>query len=263
MSFLKNHTESESKGKQLFTGVANMNVIAINPTVEELSKIYNTDNVSEPTYVTENNNGNTKVRLDFFLQNEENGIITSFPIWLENEARVSAAGNNQFINRKVQSTWSTSLEDLAENEKMSWFDITTARQAKSGEVDLYDFLVKWTNAQTGESVDLELSNFENLIAKGDVSELKEIMLKIGKTVNVLLGVREGQYQSVYTKYVNRGHIASVKGFEKNLDDEYGEFKSDYSNSLELKLYVEQTAPETTTNEYSNADILEEDDEDLF
>lgn len=263
MSFLKNHTESEAKGKQLWTGVANMKVIAINPTVDELAKIYNTDNVSEPTYVTENNNGNTKVRLDFFLQNEENGIITSFPIWLENEARVSVAGNNQFINRKVQSTWSTSLEDLTANEKMSWFDMTTAREAKSGEVDLYEFLVKWTNAQTGESVDLELSNFENLITKGDISELKEIMAKIGKTVNVLLGVRDGQYQSVYTKYVNRGHIASTKGFEKNLDGEYGEFKANYANSLELKLYTEQPAPETTTNEYSNAEILGEDSDELF
>jgi hypothetical protein len=141
MGFIKNHTESENKGVQLYTGVANMKVIAINPNAAQLSKIYDKEVSTEPEYVSENDNGKRKVRLDIFLHNEEKDCIVKFPFWLEDEKRMSQAGNTQFINKKIQSTWSTSLEDLKENAKMEWFDNTTTREAKVGEVALYEFLV--------------------------------------------------------------------------------------------------------------------------
>jgi hypothetical protein len=245
MSFLNNHKEAQISEKKLYTGICPVELVAINPSVEELKALYNSDKVVEPVYTSTSDEGNKKVRLDFFIRNTDLDLITKFAIFLENKVNVSTTGKTQFINERIQSMYAESLDSITSNPKLTWFDIKTARPAKVGEVQLYEFLVKLTNASTDETSNLKLENFDNLF-NGNVEELKEINSKLGKGVKVLLGVKDGIYQDVYNRYFQRIQVNGTDTMTKNATSEYGGFNSDYQNSMELQEYSQAPMPEKDT-----------------
>ena len=164
---------------------------------------------------------------------------------------VSQSGKFQFINEKGQNIYADSIESIVANPNLMWFDVKTARKAKVGEVDLYEFLIKFTNASTDDEAKLHLENFDNMF-NGDFSEIYQIKDKLGKPIKVLLGVKDEQYQDIYTKFIQRGHMSGTKTMEKNASAEFGGFKSDYQNSMELKPYVQREMPvEEVVNNTSN------------
>ncbi len=246
MSFIDNHNESAETEKRLYTGVTPVELVGINPTQQELSKLFGGGDANAPTYVGTNDNGNKKIRLDMWLKNPDINLLTKCAIWLEDEARVSQAGNKQFINRKLQSTWGKSLEDIKNASNMQWFDTSTAREAKSGEVQLYEFLTALTNASTGQDdSDLELDDF-SAIFDDDMNELNGINDAIGKQFKVLLGVKEGKYQDVYTGYFQKGSNNGTKVMENRACDTKYPYKADFQNSMELKEYNAPSAPAEDT-----------------
>jgi len=76
---------------------------------------------------------------------------------------------------------------------------------------------------------------------GNVKELKDIYAQIpNNEVKCLLGVKDGQYQDIYTKYFQRASIQNHGAWSKALKEQYGEFKSDFQRSLEFKPYEGST-----------------------
>jgi hypothetical protein len=52
-------------GRKLYTGVTTFQVLKVNPTMEELKELLNTENINEPNYV----NGD-KCRLDIWVKSK-------------------------------------------------------------------------------------------------------------------------------------------------------------------------------------------------
>ena len=80
-AFGKQQEVSESAVRKLFVGIENFKVIAVNPTKEELEKMYGREINFNPEYLgeTEVEDGDAKrvanqIRLDFYLSNEDESI---------------------------------------------------------------------------------------------------------------------------------------------------------------------------------------------
>ena len=232
------------KEGKLYTGLKNMKVIAINPTQEEMVKIgYNPKN--PPVYLTdgeaeEGKAPSKKLRLDFFLEGDIEGgatVRTKIAFFLENKHRVNQAGTKgEWINDAARSAWGG--VDAAP-DGFQWFDAATARKAYIGEVDVHLFLVNWLNIQPGDEA--KLDNFAALFT-GDYSELRQILAaNSGNEVKVLLTVRDGRYQSAYTRYFDRATNKRTTYWENHLkkqaEDGYP-LKEDFSHSLTFQEWTE-------------------------
>ena len=89
-------------GIQLYSGLSNFNVIAVNPTLDELHEL-GIMLKSEPNYYVEFS-GEEYFKLTFWIKNED--LTTRFEILMNAEPRVSQSGKNQWLNNAGQSTWS-------------------------------------------------------------------------------------------------------------------------------------------------------------
>jgi hypothetical protein len=213
MSNLFNVKERESSGQELYVGVIpDLKVVSVNPSKEELMTLLNTEKINEPNYM---NNG--KLRLDIWLQNKELNMLRKISLWLEDSVRVAkSSGNTQFINQKNQTCWAQNMQEIASKESMKWFDLTTARECKVGEQQLYDFIVAYLNADTNEG-NIILSSYDAIV-KGDVTELRKLFEHFeNRSIKLLAGVKDNR-QVFYTNYFMRNENRSTNALRKALED---------------------------------------------
>lgn len=234
---IKTNDSSAEFGRKLYTGLQNFFIRAINPSKEQIKEIMGYEPKTEPEYVSQNDNGNAKVRLDIYLENPEFKIKTKISLWLENELSVSAGGNKQWINDIGQSCYA------ATPDTYEWFkQKDTARHAKKGEVMLHEFLAAWANVKQGDEV--KLDTMEDIF-KGNIKELTDLVPVLNNnSVRVLLGVREHegkQYQDVYTRKFGRPYRKQTDDWTKQLNSQAGQFKSNYQNSLDFKEFTGSAA----------------------
>lgn len=218
------------KGGKLYTGIANMQVMMINPTKEQLSAA-GFNPTKEPEYSSLNDNGKEKIRLDIYLQNVNLGVRAKVAFWLENEKRQNKdKSKDQWINKYGVSCWSA----IGTQPSYTWFKMDGARTAYIGEELLVNFIKAWGNVdQEGQAV---LDDPEAL-AKGDLKELVALHEAIKTNeVQCLLGVREGKYQDVYTKYFDRPYRKAFNQWTKQLEGEYSAYDADFQNDLHFKLW---------------------------
>lgn len=217
-------------GKKLYTGLTNVLVKAVNPSMEELVAMgYNPQ--QEPSYLSKNDKGNDKLRLDFYVENTETKFKSKISFWLENESRLSQKGMTQYIDDFNKAGWG----DSDKNGLPSFVDAATAREAFVGEEDLMNFIYNWFNCGEGDVCKLETINA--IVTKQDIKELRQ-MIKDAAThgVRVLVGVtKDNKYQTIYTKHFGRPYQKSTTYFTKALEGKYGEFKANYS--LDWKEYT--------------------------
>jgi hypothetical protein len=239
----------------LYTGLATMKVIAINPSMDEL-KALGLPAQKEPEYTTtedildENKQvvGNyPKTRIDVWIKSEAPKIQTKVSFWIEGRNRTSQdGGKNQWININGVTAWAAIGVNAWETDSnKNWFKADGARIARPGEEDLHEWLRAWANVENGKRC--QLSNMD-AIAKGDVSELRSLIQPLAKNeVRYLLGVNNG-YQTVYNKMFGRVYEKSTTRWIKKLEDKYGVFKADYQNDLNLREYVANvTNPDGSSN----------------
>ncbi len=68
--------------------------------------------------------------------------------------------------------------------------------------------------------------------KEDVAEVKALAKVLsGNQIRLLIGVKDGKYQSVYTKVFGRIKPERDDLFVKNLNDEYGTFNAEFDTTL--------------------------------
>jgi hypothetical protein len=250
MSIGANSSDKQVVGSSLYTGLHNVKVVAINPSMEEL-KAMGINATKEPEYKTEEQvkdaDGNitgkySKIRVDFYFTSGTPGInlskTTKLSCWLEDRVRVNKDGNKEeWINKFGGSTWGKSIDVAPEYD---WLSKEGLRKAYVGEVDLVNFVKSWANVDPKDQ-----ATFDNVsaIANGNITEILSLFnaIKLNQ-VKVLLGVKEGKYQTVYTKYFDRAYRNTFTGWKKSLDSEYGEFKgADYQSDLTFKQYTGSAA----------------------
>jgi len=238
----KNAEISAPKERKLYTGVAEMEVLGFNLPKNKVAEIYGIEekDVKSSQYIFKNDStGEESVRIEIFLRNEEYDILTRMNLYISNKDKVANSGNIQFINKCGQSCWSANREELISNDKLKWFDNTTARVAKDGEVNLYDFLCTLFNIDVGNSkTNIELENWNQLL-KGDCTELNDLLKhftdKYGfNKIKVLLGIK-GKYQDVYSGSFARSYTTNYTWLMNNAkSDKGGGYKYFYNGSSELK-----------------------------
>lgn len=206
-------------GIQLYSGLSNFNVIAVNPTLDELHEL-GIMLKSEPNYYVEFS-GKEYFKLTFWIKNED--LTTRFEILMNAEPRVSQSGKHQWLNNAGQSTWSNDAPTY------DWWKTEGTRHAFTGEETLINFAKAWANVANGDDV-----YFESIgkIVKGDTAEVKALAKVLaGNQIRLLIGVKDGKYQSVYTKVFGRIKPERDDLFVKNLNDEYGTFNAEFDTTL--------------------------------
>ena len=228
-------TQEVVGGIKTYSGLTNVKVIAVNPTMAELHSL-DINVKSEPNYsVTMGDQDYNKIV--FWLMNEDGNF--KLEILMQNKARVSQTGKHQWMNNIGQSTWSTDAPTY------EWWKSEGQRKGYTGEETLINFVKAWANVAQGGDVYFEtMSN----IASGDVTEIRSLVTQLQPNqVRVLVGVKDDKYQQVYTKYFGRVKPQRDDFFVKALNDDYGQFNADFNADLKWGIHrptVDLVTPDT-------------------
>ena len=218
-------TEEVVGGMKTFSGLANVKVIAINPTMAELHAM-DINVKQEPNYDVSFSDQAYK-KIVFWLGCADGSF--RLEILANNTHRTSQSGKNQWINGIGQTTWS---ED---SPSYDWWKKEGERKAYVGEETLINFAKAWANVAAGDEV-----SFDTIaeIVNGNVAEVKSLATQLASNeVRVLVGVKDDKYQQVYTKYFGRVKPQRDDLFVKSLNDDYGSFNADFNADLKWGPHV--------------------------
>tara|TARA_R100001509_G_scaffold156249_1_gene119360 strand:- start:571 stop:1320 length:750 start_codon:yes stop_codon:yes gene_type:complete len=233
------NVEVAGGGIKLYSGLGNFKVIAVNPTMAELHEM-GIMVKQDPNYFVELN-GTEYFKLTFWIKNAD--LTTRFDILMNGSERVSQTGKNQWINAIGQSTWSDGEPEY------DWFKKEGLRKALTGEETLINFVKQWANVANGDEV-----YFDSIakIVKGDVTEVKALVkLLENNEVRLLIGVKDGKYQTVYTKVFGRVKPQRDDLFVKNLNDDYGTFNAEFDTTLSWGVFTPELAVVTPDADSDN------------
>ena len=201
-------TDEVVGGMKLYSGLTNMNVVMINPTLEELQS-NDIKFKQEPEYFVEINNVEY-FKLAFWLRNED--ISVRMEVLINDNYRQSKSGKYQWMNHIGQETWSE------EAPTYDWWKTEGQRKGYVGEETLISFTKAWANVAQGAQVYFETMD---KIVKGDVTEVKALVEALrNNEVRVLLGSKNDKYQSVYMRYFGRVKPQRDDYFVKSLNSEF-------------------------------------------
>lgn len=217
-------------GITLYTGIFPVSVVAINPSLSELSDL-GINLRSEPEYkVTLNEEDYNK--LVFWLKSEVQGMsfTTRFEILMQSKHRASKDGSKfMWANNIGQTTWSADVPGYD-----WWKNADKTRKAYVGEDTLINFTKAWANVANGGEVSFDTID---KIAQGDVKELQEyVKLLSANKLRVLVGVKDGKYQTVYNRLFGRLKPMRDDLFIKALNEDYGSFNAEYNKDLKPQVY---------------------------
>ena len=248
MAIKSNSSEQEvmGSGVKLYSGLTNMNVIAVNPTMAELHAL-DINVKTEPNYFLELN-GTEYFKIVFWMKNTD--LTTRLEILMTSSPRISQTGKHQWINNVGQSTWSE------EAPTYDWWKTEGQRHAFGGEETLINFVKAWANVAAGD--DVSFDTIKNIV-KGDVSELKALVKMLDNNqARVLVGVKDGKYQTIYTKHFGRVKPQRDDLFARNLNDDYGTFNAEFNTDLVWDVFKPVLA--VTTPDEDDKDPFSSDDE---
>ena len=232
-------TQEVVGGMKTFSGLTNVKVVAVNPTMAELHAL-DINVKQEPNYKIEFS-GEEYNKVVFWLANADGNF--KLEILMQNKAKVSKSGKHQWMNNVGQSTWS---DDAPSYE---WWKKEGERKAYTGEETLISFTKAWANVAAGDEVSFDTMS---AIANGDLSEIKALITALGTNeVRVLIGVKDDKYQQVYTKYFGRVKPQRDDLFIKSLNDDYGSFNADFNADLKWGNHIATASlvsPDTITEE---------------
>ena len=187
-------------------GLFEANVIAINPTLEEYKTVLDIELKEDSKaveYLGESRDGNTTLRMDFWLEEVKNKEKFKVTFFLENKVRENKDGTKkQYINTSGTTSWASDENDLPE-----WFTKREYREAHVGEEELYNFLRTWLSKidYSKESGVLEVE-WKKLM-RGNVRELTEQIdgaycASVVSLATVICKEKDGEvkeYQGVFNK----------------------------------------------------------------
>ena len=240
-------TEEVLGALKTYSGLTNVDVITVNPTMEDLHAL-DIKVKSEPKYnVTIGEDEYFK--LIFWVKNDDGNF--KLEILMQDKPRVSQTGKYQWINSIGQSTWS---ED---SPTYDWWKTEGQRKAYSGEETLINFTKAWANVASGDHVSFD--TIDNIV-KGDIAEIKSLVTTLKENqVRILIGVKDDRYQQVYTKYFGRIKPQRDDLFIKALNDDYGSFNADFNVDLKWDIHkptIDLLTPDTNGELDENKDWVD-------
>ena len=226
-------------GVTLYSGLTNMKVLAVNPTMAELHAL-GVNVKQEPSYAI-NFSDQDYNKIIFWVGNSDTKV--KIEILMQPFHRTSQTGKKQWINAFGATTWSE------EAPTYDWWKSDKQRPAYVGEETLVEFTKAWANVAAGDEV-----SYDNIvdIASGKISELKNLIKVLSNNeVRVLVGVKDEKYQIVYTKCFGRIKPQRDQYFIKSLNDDYGAFNADFNADLAWGIHTPTTrlvSPDSLTED---------------
>lgn len=221
-------TQVETRSS-LLTGVAEVKVLAFNPTLAEYEKIYgpreqsgeSTEEPKEPEYIKTDKDGNTMLLATFIVEavggkyeGRKSKIV--FPIIDKVDLRDS--GNTLFVNDKGETSYIDMKENLKEfflnvkkwdnsTKSMYNFRECKVREGYAGEKQFLDFLSMYLNFDFTADVETEIWIDMKKMFAGDYREMKSVVSSFTaqtvltawhvKTVENTETGEVKQYQNIY------------------------------------------------------------------
>lgn len=200
--------ENQEINNSKYVGLFEAEIIVINPSIEEYKSILGIElkeDSKAAEYLGENRDGNTFLRIDFWLKNLTNKSTDKLKVtyFLENAKREKKDGTKyQYINNIGNCSWAEDEDGLPD-----WFKARDFRQANSGEEDLYNFAKTWLGKLDFRDTDTIFELDFKKLMKGNVKELKEQIggdycTNIVALATVAARDKDGEikeYQGVYNK----------------------------------------------------------------
>lgn len=285
MSNFGSEREANDGGvRQVYTGLENFKVISVNPSHEELKKIYG-ENAKEDKYLLENEvDGKMypQIKMVIYCDNEpeegEPKISTRPTFWITRAPLVSKEkGTSQYINLFGKTNWMTKEEadqKLEVYERVGAngtyrYSGNSSRLALRGEVEFIDFLRNLLNLPSPDKVKdpkeaasmFSMEDWDKMF-KGDFSTVKRILEGSNNKIGLLLGAKTVDdnkvYQDVFTRQTLRQYGKNSGKYEyllKELDNAVN--NGAYGNvnwgprDLKLRVYDESAVP-TNVDAFANA-----------
>ena len=246
----------ESFGKKV--GLFEANVVAINPTLEEFKDILGMElkeDSKAAEYVGDTKDGNTYLRVDFWLEEVKNKDKFKVSFFLEDKERENKDGTKkQYINSVGMCSWAADENDLAE-----WFTKDRDyRVAYTGEEDLYNFMRTWLAELDYRKASTTLQLEWKKLMRGNVKDLKdqidgEWCGTVGALATVIVKERDGEskeYQGIYNKAFLYG--GALKQF-RLVDYSNKRLQSDLKNKKPRDLKGHEKFVVNVTGEYGCKD----------
>lgn len=280
MAIAAGNETSENTGSpvKLFTGIAPLMVLAVNPTKKELEAIYGRELEKEPEYLSADENGVKKLRIDFIVKtviNEKLGcneeIITKVPFFLEDKPAITSGGDKVYMLNLYGESACIPLENAKAGttpDNMSWYCTTKMRPAFKGEIELVDFLKAYLGIPNRAFKDkvipditqaeIQLDNIKKYFVNGDISEIKTPVKFRMETNKVLLagGVRSTddnkQYQAWYLKKPLKYAVSDFQYIKRDIADRQTQLNVDFGPA-DLKFRIFSNEPTVFTPPLPNDD----------
>jgi hypothetical protein len=229
---------------KLWAGVTNMEVKSVNPTMAELHAM-GIMVKQEPKYTMTMPGDKEVFKVVFWVSNPD--LTTKVEFLLENTPKITRDGNKtQFVNDYGQFAYATDAAALSVYE---WYTQEGIRAAFPNEEKLIGFIKAWANVASGGKVSLQ--TMDKIASGKDLSELKQLVTQLTTNrVRVLVGVKDGKYQNVYTSYFGRTQKSGDSYFIKHLNGEYSSFNAEFPGDLQWGHFIPQLSVTTADKEVS-------------
>ena len=272
MAFAAGKQSTEGTSVKRYIGVAPVKILAINPSKQELEKLYNTELEKDPEYVSITEVGEDKhkvetVRIDFIVNTvpekcDNIDFMSKVSFFIRNEYRYNRDKTKvQVIDKYGRTAWVTI--EQAKKREIPMYSNGPAnldadyRPVFVGEEDLTNFLKeylnipnvmkyvnnKWVmNTNTSDS-EARLESIKNYF-KGDFTELRNaVALQPDNKIKVLFGVKttddNRQFQAVFTQMFLRNNVTNYSRLDKELNErkQAGAYPTTEFQVCELKEYT--------------------------
>jgi hypothetical protein len=253
-----NKADEGSASGPKYTGLAVMNVLAVNPNKATLEKL-GIKPKDEPVYLSlkEDKDSGKQVpvlRVSFYMHKkvgegeDAHNVIVNYSIFMEAKLNVSKAGNVELIDKFGRGCYVEKDTVANKSWEADWMDKDSASPAIVGESQLVNFFRNLSNSSKDDTVSLKDlcvdGNRKTLFNEGGEAEIKACLEQVKKAndakIKVLLGVRfdlekDKAYQDVFPYNIGRVY-ADATYFHKELHNIYDRkpefFKSNYYGEID-------------------------------
>lgn len=194
-------TETQKK-----VGLFEGRVIAVNPSIEEYKEILGMELKEESKateYLGESKDGDTTLRVDFWLEEVNNQDKFKVTFFLEDKEKENKdQTKKQYINNVGTCSWADDPNNLPK-----WFSERDYRVAYVGEEDFYSFIKTWLGELDYRDAETTLQLDWKKLMKGNLKDLKsqvngEYCTNVVALATIKTVIKEDdtkEYQGVYNR----------------------------------------------------------------
>lgn len=223
----KETVEIEARERKFYTGIGIFNVLAVNPSKQELEKIYGFTIEKEPEYLTVKDNIKN-FRIDFIIKHVKTAFnpiefTSKISFFLRNEPRYTNDKSKiQVVNDYGEFSWVTidHFKNKTIPENMSWFE-GPYYACYSGEENLTAFMKAFLNVPNKsfkkpdgtiryiENKDDARARLEKVkdYFNGNISELKNLFIaRKDNKIKLACGVKITDDNKMYQTFYDRSFV---------------------------------------------------------